>query len=444
MGDEDVLLDTVLTGLGRRHGGDVFVLNIGAMDGVSFDGTRPYVDRYGWRGLFVEPVPELFERHGERIRVPATTLASLLARHGVERVDVLHIDVEGYDWEVLRQFDFDRYHPAVVRLETCSLPGDQRTEAREHLATRGYEVFDLGSDLAAIVPEALALDSTFVTAVYERRPDDVLGGRGFPLARYLPSLASIARMGAPLVVYTQAHLARRLSELLRADGADARVVACPLSSVPRFWEVEELRIRQRVHTLPHRDRCHVLCLAKFAWLAEQAHDNPFGTTRFYWIDAGLAHPGLFPARHLPRPDGRCDLFSPAVPIALRRTPGFFVFELSPLVGPNLHPVDVGDMQRIAGPGARPIATHIVGGMFGGVRDDVLRLYEEYDGILADMLAAGLLGTEENVLTILHARATSGIATQTFTTWYHEDTDFTQPAPHDVPFYRAFERLTRVS
>ena len=282
--------------------------------------------------------------------------------------------------------------------------------------------------------------TTFVTAVYERRRDDVLGGRGLPMAWYLPSLASLVGMKAPLVIYTQARLVGGLSEFLIREGANAQVIARPLSSVPRFWEIGELRVAQRVHTRAHRDRCHVLCHAKFAWLAEQARADPFRTARVCWIDAGLSYPGLFPSRHLPRPHGRCALFSPALAIGLARTGAFTMFERSPLVGGQLHFVNVGAMQRIAGSDAEPIRTHVVGGVFGGRRDDVVKLYDEYDDVLAQMLEAGLLGTEENVLTIMYWRDRSRFAPQTFTTWYHEDTTFTQPAPHDVPFYRTFERL----
>jgi hypothetical protein len=298
-----------------------------------------------------------------------------------------------------------------------------------------------GDDVAGNLPQALTLDTTFVTAVYERRPDDVLGGRGLPLAWYLSSLASLVRMRAPLVIYTQARLVGRLSEFLKREGADARLIARPLSSVPRFWEIEELRIAQRVHTRPDRDRCHVLCLGKFAWLAEQAREDPFRTSRLYWIDAGLSYPGLFPSRHLPRPHGRCDLFSSALPIGLQRAPGFTVFERSPLASRRLHSIDVEVMQRIAGSGAEPVGTHIVGGVFGGRRDDVRQLCDEYDGVLATMLGNGLLGTEENILTIMYWRDRSRFAPQTFTTWHHEDTNVVKPAAHDVPFYRTFERLT---
>ena len=116
-----------------------------------------------------------------------------------------------------------------------------------------------------------------------------------------------------------------------------------------------------------------------------------------------------------------------------------MFELAPIAGRNLHSVDVGDMERIAGAG--PIASHIVGGLFGGRREEVRALYSEYDALLAEMLGADLLGTEENILTILYHRHRERFTAHTFSIWYHEDTDFIQPSADDVPFYRAFEILT---
>jgi FkbM family methyltransferase len=40
---------------------DFFFVNIGASDGVSNDPIHPFVLRFGWRGLLVEPVPHVFE-----------------------------------------------------------------------------------------------------------------------------------------------------------------------------------------------------------------------------------------------------------------------------------------------------------------------------------------------------------------------------------------------
>ncbi len=53
--------DLILKNIGTRNPG-AFVLQIGAMDGVSFDDIRPYIEHFKWTGLFVEPIPEMFAR----------------------------------------------------------------------------------------------------------------------------------------------------------------------------------------------------------------------------------------------------------------------------------------------------------------------------------------------------------------------------------------------
>jgi FkbM family methyltransferase len=41
---------------------DIFVFQAGAMDGITFDDIREYIDNYNWGGLFVEPMPDVFEK----------------------------------------------------------------------------------------------------------------------------------------------------------------------------------------------------------------------------------------------------------------------------------------------------------------------------------------------------------------------------------------------
>ncbi len=41
---------------------NIFVVQIGAMDGINFDDTREYLDKYQWDALLVEPIPEIFNK----------------------------------------------------------------------------------------------------------------------------------------------------------------------------------------------------------------------------------------------------------------------------------------------------------------------------------------------------------------------------------------------
>ena len=53
--------DRILRNIGKANP-DAFVVQIGAMDGVSFDDIRGYTNTFNWNGLFVEPMPEMFDR----------------------------------------------------------------------------------------------------------------------------------------------------------------------------------------------------------------------------------------------------------------------------------------------------------------------------------------------------------------------------------------------
>ena len=153
--------------------GGVFV-DVGAHDGVSFNNSLFFERELGWRGLCVEPIPEVFAlleknrgavciraciggtpgmrrflrvtgyaemlsgmtdsydlRHLARIReevaetggtmetieVPCVRLDALLREHGFATVDLLSIDVEGAELEVLSSFDLRRVRPNVVCIE---------------------------------------------------------------------------------------------------------------------------------------------------------------------------------------------------------------------------------------------------------------------------------------------------------------------------------------
>jgi FkbM family methyltransferase len=47
---------------------DTQVIQIGAMDGISYDDTRAFLDLYRWNALLVEPIPEMFEELKENFK----------------------------------------------------------------------------------------------------------------------------------------------------------------------------------------------------------------------------------------------------------------------------------------------------------------------------------------------------------------------------------------
>jgi FkbM family methyltransferase len=173
-----------------------FYVEAGANDG--FDQSNTYwLERFrGWRGILVEPIPELYEEvlreqrnaqvfncallpfgdesttvtmrygglmsvvsgtHGSEdddaayvapafqlgleqeytVEVPARTLSSILDEAGAPEIDLLSLDVEGFEPEVLRGLDLDRHAPRFLLCEIRDM-ADGRERVEEVLGDR-YE-----------------------------------------------------------------------------------------------------------------------------------------------------------------------------------------------------------------------------------------------------------------------------------------------------------------
>ncbi len=172
----------------------VTFVQVGANDGSSGDPLRPCIVDSDWTGLLIEPHPEafsalqrLYEGAGNRIKlvnkaitqhqamvdllepdtrfgsrtativpnsgwarncpikrrfqVDGIPLSALLREHEMQRVDVLQIDVEGYDFEAMTTLDFSVTRPSLISYEDRHFfPPKKRTEAVNFLRAKGYKV----------------------------------------------------------------------------------------------------------------------------------------------------------------------------------------------------------------------------------------------------------------------------------------------------------------
>ncbi|PIR19952.1 MAG: hypothetical protein COV45_08215 [Deltaproteobacteria bacterium CG11_big_fil_rev_8_21_14_0_20_47_16] len=205
--------------LHAQKGSDVFVLQVGAMDGVSFDPMYEYIQSYRWNGLLVEPISEHFKSLKETYQnsphikianvaiadhsgtatmhriatehvvskqvprwgmgassfyndrnalafddvksfvtqenVKCVTLPELLATNAVEKIDIFQIDAEGHDYHVMKQLDFTRYQPAVIHLEIVNLPKSEQVACKALLDTHGYLHVKAGYNLLAVSPRLI-------------------------------------------------------------------------------------------------------------------------------------------------------------------------------------------------------------------------------------------------------------------------------------------------
>jgi len=77
------------------------------------------------------------------------TLPSLFSKNEVRRLDILHIDTEGYDWKILSQLDMDTFTPAFILYESNHLSEKELHESYKFLKDR-YVLFEAGIDTLAV------------------------------------------------------------------------------------------------------------------------------------------------------------------------------------------------------------------------------------------------------------------------------------------------------
>ena len=70
--------------------------------------------------------------------IPSLTLPTLVARHAWPRIDLLAIDVEGYDFEIVKQIDGLPSLPSFIYYEHRHLSREDWRASLDFLARRGY------------------------------------------------------------------------------------------------------------------------------------------------------------------------------------------------------------------------------------------------------------------------------------------------------------------
>jgi FkbM family methyltransferase len=135
---------------------DVQTFNVAISDE---DGTRPLyvIDPAPGLPPFTQQIASFHRSHLEksqrfvpdgvdvlgRIRampVETWSFETLFERSGIDRIDVLQIDTEGYDLEMLRLFDLPRRLPTIVNYEHEHLSRADRATAAELLVSNGYRL----------------------------------------------------------------------------------------------------------------------------------------------------------------------------------------------------------------------------------------------------------------------------------------------------------------
>ncbi len=131
-----------------------------------------------------------------------------------------------------------------------------------------------------------------------------------------------------------------------------------------------------------------MVFSKLKMLAESAKDNPFNTSHFYWLDAGIAqtvHPGYF--------------YHDKVFYNQDALKNEFQFVAFPYFNPNeIHGFKTEGMKELIK--TNQVNYVVRGGFFGGEKSKVIQMEKWYSEELKIAFQLGLMGTEESIFTIL--------------------------------------------
>ena len=142
-----------------------FAIEQAAVAASSGTATMYYVDENALKGIgngnldWLRSIASLDRRHVikhlspelhsavKEASVECLTVNALLSRNNVQKIDLLHIDCEGFDYVILRQFDFTTLRPRIVLFEQKHLTAQDRQAAKIMMKLAGYKVEEMETDV---------------------------------------------------------------------------------------------------------------------------------------------------------------------------------------------------------------------------------------------------------------------------------------------------------
>jgi FkbM family methyltransferase len=104
------------------------------------------------RQVFIEtlkrqlPGASNVDEYVKELSVITLSFDDLVKQHGVVEITMLQMDCEGYDFNILRTIDLNKYRPSMINFESILLSDDDRQECESLLSSFGYKLFRHGYD----------------------------------------------------------------------------------------------------------------------------------------------------------------------------------------------------------------------------------------------------------------------------------------------------------
>ena len=102
-----------------------------------------------WKKTGLVPNPDIMEE----VKVNCISFEDFIKSNSIDKLDLLQIDTEGYDYEILMSIDFSKIKPKMIRFEhgvrNNLMTEEQFTQICNHLNSHGYQIIAESYDATA-------------------------------------------------------------------------------------------------------------------------------------------------------------------------------------------------------------------------------------------------------------------------------------------------------
>lgn len=289
------------------------------------------------------------------------------------------------------------YRPTSQQSSSAKESRDSSKGSSEHNASTGIDLEDEEEE------EELEDDITFLFGIIDMNRKTHMGIENYTFEKdYLQQVKNLLADFRPSKV--QVIMQQKYFENLKPhlyDGVDVRFIEVEdLRNWKYYKDIE--RIRTSDWWIPatpwlanvpqgYSDLYNPIVMHKLLWLRDLSVQNPFKTRYFMWLDSG----GICTPRINPRSGMQLSELKPKAKYYMDK----FLISVTPYaMSHELHGCHREPMMKVTKGLAPCMITK--GWMMGGQKKHLVEVAKVYEGVLAESLELGCLGTEETLLTMV--------------------------------------------
>lgn len=93
-----------------------------------------------------------YKNHIIQENIQCITFDQLINKYNINKIDIIQIDTEGYDFIIFNQIDLTKYKPSIIKLEIINLHKHELDQIIDTLRFNGYNYFYDDYDIYAYIP----------------------------------------------------------------------------------------------------------------------------------------------------------------------------------------------------------------------------------------------------------------------------------------------------